>query len=31
MIFTCHPEWFDDGKAAVINLENPEVMSRLSV
>jgi DNA repair exonuclease SbcCD ATPase subunit len=28
IILTCHPEWFRDERAAVIDLENPEVMTR---
>ena len=28
IILTCHPEWFRDEKATVIDLENPDVMSR---
>lgn len=31
MVFTCHPEWFRDEHATVIDLENPEVMQRYSV
>jgi uncharacterized protein YhaN len=31
LIFTCHPEWFCDERATVINLEDAEVMTRLSV
>jgi len=31
IVFTCHPEWFDDGKATVINLEDPEIMTRFAV
>ena len=31
LIFTCHPEWFRDERATVIDLENPEVMSRWTV
>lgn len=28
IIFTCHPEWFRDEKAFVINLEDSQVMTR---
>lgn len=28
VILTCHPEWFRDERATVIDLESPEVMSR---
>ncbi|MGO9597768.1 MAG: AAA family ATPase [Isosphaeraceae bacterium] len=28
IILTCHPEWFRDERATVIDLENPEVMQR---
>jgi hypothetical protein len=31
LIFTCHPEWFRDEQALVIDLENPEVMTRWPV
>ena len=31
LIFTCHPEWFWDERATVIDLENAEVMSRWTV
>ena len=31
VILTCHPEWFRDERATVIDLENPEVMSRWAV
>ena len=31
LIFTCHPEWFRDEQALVIDLENPDVMTRLPV
>jgi hypothetical protein len=31
VILTCHPEWFRDERATVIDLESPEVMSRLDV
>jgi uncharacterized protein YhaN len=31
IVFTCHPEWFRDEQATVIDLENPEVMQRYSV
>ena len=31
VILTCHPEWFRDERAMVIDLENPEVMCRLTV
>ena len=31
VILTCHPEWFRDERATVIDLENPEVMSRRDV
>jgi hypothetical protein len=31
MLFTCHPEWFRDEQATVIDLENPEAMQRYSV
>jgi len=28
LIMTCHPEWFRDERAMVIDLENPEVLQR---
>jgi predicted nucleic acid-binding Zn-ribbon protein len=28
IILTCHPEWFRDERATVIDLENPDVMQR---
>ena len=31
IVLTCHPEWFRDERATVIDLENPDVMQRLSV
>jgi DNA repair exonuclease SbcCD ATPase subunit len=31
IILTCHPEWFRDERATVIDLENPQVMTRFSV
>jgi chromosome segregation ATPase len=31
IILTCHPEWFRDERATVIDLENPEVMIRSAV
>lgn len=31
VVLTCHPEWFRDERATVIDLENPEVMSRWNV
>ena len=31
IILTCHPEWFRDERATVIDLENPDVMSRFPV
>jgi predicted nucleic acid-binding Zn-ribbon protein len=31
LIFTCHPEWFRDDRATVIDLESPEVMRRWPV
>jgi DNA repair exonuclease SbcCD ATPase subunit len=31
IILTCHPEWFRDDQATVIDLENPEVMQRFAV
>jgi uncharacterized protein YhaN len=31
IILTCHPEWFRDERATVIDLENPNVMTRFSV
>jgi predicted nucleic acid-binding Zn-ribbon protein len=31
IILTCHPEWFRDERATVIDLENPGVMERFSV
>jgi DNA repair exonuclease SbcCD ATPase subunit len=31
IILTCHPEWFRDERATVIDLENPEVMQRFPV
>jgi len=31
VIFTCHPEWFRDANATVIDLENPEIMTRFAV
>jgi uncharacterized protein YhaN len=31
VILTCHPEWFRDEQATVIDLENPDVMIRSSV
>lgn len=31
VILTCHPEWFRDERATVIDLENPEIMIRSSV
>ncbi len=30
VILTCHPEWFRDDKATVIDLEDPAIMSRYS-
>ncbi len=30
IILTCHPEWFRDDRATVIDLENPEVMERFN-
>ena len=31
IILTCHPEWFRDERATVIDLENPDVMQRFAV
>jgi uncharacterized protein YhaN len=31
VVLTCHPEWFRDERATVIDLESPEVMIRLPV
>jgi DNA repair exonuclease SbcCD ATPase subunit len=31
IILTCHPEWFRDERATVIDLENPDVMQRFPV
>jgi uncharacterized protein YhaN len=31
IVLTCHPEWFRDERAMVIDLESPEVMSRWAV
>jgi predicted nucleic acid-binding Zn-ribbon protein len=31
IILTCHPEWFRDDRATVIDLENPEVLQRFAV
>ena len=31
VILTCHPEWFRDERATVIDLENPDVMCRWAV
>jgi predicted nucleic acid-binding Zn-ribbon protein len=31
LIFTCHSEWFRDDRAMVVDLENPDVMSRWNV
>lgn len=31
VIFTCHPEWFRDDTATVIDLEDPQVMTRFAV
>jgi DNA repair exonuclease SbcCD ATPase subunit len=31
IILTCHPEWFRDERATVVDLENPEVLSRFQV
>ena len=31
LLLTCHPEWFRDDRATVIDLEDPEVMQRFGV
>jgi hypothetical protein len=31
LVLTCHPEWFRDERATVIDLENPDVMIRWPV
>jgi hypothetical protein len=31
LVFTCHPEWFRDEKATVIDLENPDIACRHAV
>jgi predicted nucleic acid-binding Zn-ribbon protein len=31
IILTCHPEWFRDERATVIDLEDPDVMQRFAV
>lgn len=31
IVLTCHPEWFRDERATVIDLENPGVMQRFAV
>lgn len=31
IVLTCHPEWFRDERATVIDLEKPEVMTRWNV
>jgi uncharacterized protein YhaN len=31
IVLTCHPEWFRDDRATVIDLDNPDVMQRYAV
>lgn len=31
VVLTCHPEWFRDERATVIDLESPDVMTRWTV